>query len=305
MDTKANDISTNSPAKRRNPFLAALMSLLLPGLGQVYNGQLKKGLFFLGLLYFFICAFGLIGATRYFAGLATLLGIELILRIYIIADATITALRQKNFTAEKYNTWYGHLAIGIVIFILFIVCDAGTILGTRTYKIPTGSNIPTVHIGDWVIADHRAYNSRKIDYGDIVVFRAPDGEVYLSRVVGLPGDRLALKDNVVSVNENVAAAKFVQHTSDNGIPVDEFIETLPNGHSQHIYRATVSNVPEMATIDSIIVPTDNYFLLGDNRDNSLDSRYRGPIARKDILGRVIYAYWGASTDRINLDFRDK
>ncbi len=305
MDTIANEIPAAPQTNRRNPFVASLLSLFLPGLGQVYNGQLKKCILFLFLLIFFVCAFGLASAARSFASLATLFAIEVLLRIYVIADAAITAIKQKNYALKKYNTWYYHLSFGIVIFLLLLNFDASSILGMKTYKISTGSNNPTVQIGDWVIADTKAYKNKAIDYGDIIVFRAQDGEVYLSRVVGLPGNSLALKHNFVSINGRAVKASFVQHTSDNGFPIDEYIEMLPNGHSCHIYMNAVSNVPEMATIDSIVVPADSYFLLGDNRDNSLDSRYRGAVARKDIIGRVIYAYWGAAFNRINFDFRDK
>ena len=88
--------------------------------------------------------------------------------------------------------------------------------------------------------------------------------------------------------------------------VVEFEEELPNGHKHLIYKLKTPYDSTKTNIKNIVVPSDSYYLLGDNRDNAADSRYEGFISKDRIKGRIIYSYWGRTgTKRINIDFTDK
>jgi signal peptidase I len=83
--------------------------------------------------------------------------------------------------------------------------------------------------------------------------------------------------------------------------VEEFIEELPHGFRHSIYKFMAGIDSSKVNMKSIIVPYGSYYVLGDNRDNSIDSRYIGCIKREDITGHILYTYWGNSRKRININ----
>ena len=306
MEQTIDQHTISIPIKPRNGFIAFLLSLLLPGLGQVYNGQPKKAIVFFGLLLFFPFVFGLTRGTTTMYGLFSLFFIEIALRIYIIIDGVKNAKRQKEYILKPYNTWYYHLLIAVGMIAILMVYDMSAILGTQTFRIPTTSNNPTFQLGDWLVADMRAYKTREPSYGDIVVFSSQNGQIYTFRVVGRPNDNIELIDNIVSINGKPSKATFIKETTNDEMPVIEIEEELPNGHKHLIYKYKVPYDSTKTNIKNVLVPSDGYYLLGDNPDNAMDSRYEGFISKDRIKGRIIYSYWGrAGTKRMNIDFTDK
>ncbi|MEM6394851.1 MAG: signal peptidase I [Bacteroidota bacterium] len=287
----------------RNALMAFVFSLAIPGLGQVYNGQLKKGAIFLGFIFFLHIVFGVTRAVTYFYGLLLLLIIEILFRIYIIIDGVVNAKRQKEYTLKPYNKWYYYLLISIGMVIILMVYDTQKILGIQTFEIPSTANSPTVQAHDLIVADLRAYKNSEPDYGDMVVFSGSDGEIHTFRVVGKPNDILEVIDNVVTINNRQSKSTFIRETIEENIPVIEFEEELPNGHKHSIYKFKQPYNTAVRNIKDIVIPPDNYYLLGDNRDNAADSRYKGFISRDSIKGQIVYSFWGQSTDRVNIDFR--
>ena len=297
---------TKITTKPRNSFIAFLLSLLCFGLGQVYNGQPKKAIIFLGLLFLFPFLFGLTRWTTFFYGMLLLFVIEIALKIYVIFDGVKNAKRQKEYILKPYNTWYYHLLIAIGISAISMVYNINSALGTQTFKIPTISNNPTFQVGDWLVADMRAYKNNEPDYGDIVVFSSPDGQMHTFRIVGKPNDNIELIDNIVSINGKLSKTTFIKETINEQMPVVEFEEELPNGHKHLIYKSKQPYDSTKSNIKNIVVPSDSYYLLGDNRDIAVDSRYEGFISKDRIKGRIIYSYWGqAGRQRMNIDFRNK
>ncbi|MFO0355767.1 MAG: signal peptidase I [Sphingobacteriaceae bacterium] len=303
--TTTTDEQTTLDIRPRKGFVAFLLSLFLPGLGQVYNGQLKKAVICFSLLLFFPIVFGLTRGATTFYGLMTLLVIEILLRLYTIIDAIKYARRQKDYIPQVYNTWYYHLIIASAMLAILWFCDMKSLTGVQTFKIPTTSNQPTIQFGDWVVGDMRIYNNTKPNYGDIIIFKKDDGFFYQSRLVGLPNDKLELNDNIVSINGRPSKSVFIKEAISDDMPVNEFEEELPNGHKHNLYKFIQPYDSTKTSIKNIIVPADCYYVLGDNRDNSFDSRFIGFIKKQDVFGKLIYSYWGKTTKRINIDFRDK
>ena len=132
-----------------------------------------------------------------------------------------------------------------------------------------------------------------------------DGQYYIHRVVGLPDDTLDINNDVVTINGKQSKETFIKETKTQEANVSEFEEELPNGHKHRIYKFKEHFDSTKAYIKNIIVPDNNYYLLGDNRDYVMDSRYIGAIFKDRIYGKILYSYWGKSIDRINIDFRDK
>jgi len=305
MESTIDEQQATDTIKPRNAFVAFFLSLILPGLGQIYNGQQKKAILFFASLRLVPFLFGVTRGANFFWGLLALFVIEVGLRIYFLIDAVKDARRQKNYVLKSYNTWYYYIIIGIAMTSVLWLYKVSDALSIETFKIPTTSNNPTLHVGDWLVADKQAYRNHEPDYGDIVVFKGQDEQLYTFRVVGRPNDSLELKDNSVTINGKPAKARFIKETTDGQFPVSEWEEELPGGHKHLIYKFKTSFDTTKSNIKNIIVPAGAYYLLGDNRDNALDSRYRGFVNREKIEGQIIYSYWGKTADRINIDFKDR
>lgn len=289
--------------KPRKPFVAFLLSLLTPGLGQVYNGQFKKGLYSFLLLLVFPFLFGTFRLTTTFSGFTILVLLEFSLRIYIIVDAIINARKLKSYVPVTYNKWYLMLSIAIFQVIIFYLYDAEKRLGVKTFKIPTTSNAPTTNVGDCVVADIRAYNTKKVNYGDMIVFYAPDGDIRTYRAVGLPLDKVEIKDNELIINDKKCSTVYVNDTSINGAIHSKYLEALPNGFKHFILKNKQFSDTTISNMSAVNIPEFSYLLIGDNRDNAADSRFFGPINEQAIIGQLMFIYWSTNLKRISRDYR--
>jgi len=157
----------------------------------------------------------------------------------------------------------------------------------QTFYIPSGSMEPTLQIGDRIIVNKLSYDLHGIDRGDIVVFARPPAENcggpevndLVKRVIGLPGDVLSLSGGYVYVDG--------RRLDESWLPADEQGRTAPG-------PAGVSS--DLA--QPYRVPANDFFVMGDNRENSCDSRYWGPVARSLIVGKVELRIWPLSSVKI-------
>jgi signal peptidase I len=188
-------------------------------------------------------------------------------------EATAQARRKRS--GRRLAVEYALTAI-VAIVVAFIV-QAYVV---KPYRVPTPSMATTIQPGDRVLIDRLLYDRRDIERGDIVVFEGPSAvgnQVLLKRVVGLPGDLLELTDGVLYVNG----------AADDGGglgPDGELPETRP-AYGQ------LEEHPEWSLAVPYTVPDDHYYLMGDNRSDSFDSRFWGPVARSSIIGRAFAVYW--------------
>jgi len=292
--------------KPRNPKLAFLFALFGPGFGQIYNGQIKKGIIFLVIELLLPVFYGLTKLGVFFVGFISILIIGFSYRIYLIYDATTNAKKLKTFIPKPYNTWYYYLAIIVGIYTILWFYDTNSIVGVKSFKIPTTSNEPTIKVGDKVIADLKAFDNIKPNYGDIVIFQKKDSlHPWIYRIVGLPNDRLEIQNNVLIINGKKCKTSFIKETKSEEFDVKEYEEELPNGHKHKIYIFKKPFEDDENAEHEIIIPKNSYYLMGDNRDNAMDSRYIGVLKEDEIKGKVVFSYWGKTNDRINIDFRNK
>jgi signal peptidase I len=188
--------------KKRKPFSALLLSII-PGLGQIYNGQLKKGLVFLTIDLLVPIAFGLTGILNKLNGLVILLLFSLSFIIYRIADGFIQAKKLSNYELKSYNKWYVYLLFVIALGIVRTFLDFPASTGIQAFKIPTPSMNPTMQPGDRVVASLNYYDNNPIQQGDIVVFNSPQSGIWTFRVIGLPSDSIEIKEGKVYVNNQL------------------------------------------------------------------------------------------------------
>jgi signal peptidase I len=186
--------------------------------------------------------------------------------------------------------------IGKTIFYALLIALVLRVLLFQPFTIPSGSMEPTLLQGDYIVVSKFSYGFSKHSIplspplfsgrilasqpkrGDIIVFKLPrDNKTdYIKRLIGLPGDHIQVKHGVVFVNDKpMPQTPYGQSTTEIGdehtVPVDLLKETMPNGVVHPIYSWDASQSQE--NTDVFVVPEGNYFFMGDNRDNSLDSRF--------------------------------
>ena len=133
----------------------------------------------------------------------------------------------------------------------------------------------TLLIGDRVLVDRISWRFSDPGRGDIVVFNPPfGGNVLIKRIVGLPGDKLSVADGVLYVNGTPQDEPYVHRTNGAPDPTEPFINESP-----------------WSLAEPYVVPEDSYFMMGDNRINSGDSREFGPVARDELVGQAFALYW--------------
>ena len=292
--------------KKRNPFIAFLFSLLTPGLGQIYNGQLVKGIILFLIPHTISFIFEFNHWFIFFVGLISFFLIQAAIHLYIIIDSIIIAFHRKDYVLKIYNHWIIYLLI-VVIMLISVPFYYFTYsnIGIEAYEVSTDSNRPTLQIGDCIVADTKAFNDNKVEYGDIVVFDSPLGDKYISRVIGLPEDEIEIKDSVIKINGRMLKTRFVCDTMENNYQMIVDEEELPNGRKHKIYRKNTKYHTPYICDEKISLPTNCYYLLSDNRDIGIDSKNFGYIRHHNILSKVVYSYIGLSFDRINIDFRER
>jgi signal peptidase I len=301
-----NSEITKEKNKPRNPKVAFFLALIGPGFGQIYNGQIKKGIIFLVLELLLPIFYGLTKLGVFFVGFISILVIGFSYRIYLIYDATTNAKKLKSFSPKSFNSWYYFLGIIVGIYTILYFYDTNSIVGIKSFKIPTTSNEPTIKIGDKVIADLNAFNTIKPNYGDIVIFQKKDSLYpWIYRIVGLPNDRIEIQNNFLIINGKKCKTSFIKETKSQEFDVKEYEEELPNGHIHKIYTFKKPFEDNENAEHVFIIPKKSYYLMGDNRDNAMDSRYIGVLKEEEIKGKVVFSYWGKTNDRINIDFRNK
>ncbi len=194
-----------------------------------------------------------------------------------------------------------------------VMLFAGTAIG-QPFIVPSGSMEPTLQIGDEIAAAKYAYgygpysspvgvlpfNGRILaqppERGDIVVFALPrdPSETYVKRVIGLPGDRIQMQHGDLYINGAAVARRSAGPVTLSlggvNVPGTEYVETLPNGRSHRIIMADDQGPLDDTPV--FTVPANSYFMMGDNRDNSLDSRVSpqeggvGFVPTENLIGRV-------------------
>jgi signal peptidase I len=297
--------------KRRRWFLAAPLSFFCPGLGQIYNGQARRGLkIFIGLqlvvLATILVSHWMSASIALFAAFFGLVAIVMALQLFATIDAAVRAWRLKSIELRRFNrVWVYLLALAIG----FASNEALTSsLNFGAWNIPSGAMLPTLQIGDHLFADKRYFAGHEAQYGDLVVFKLPtDGKTdYIKRIVGLPGDTIQMIGGRLHINgkavERTRIHDEVQQRGAMTVLVPQYIETLPGGRSYRI-REERGDEGMLDNTPSYMVPADHYFAMGDNRDNSQDSRVLsevGFVPRANLRDRPGFVYWSRDRSRIGL-----
>lgn len=262
--------------KPRNPWIAGLLAFVTIGLGHIYSGEVKKGLFlYFGQGLVLAVVLPLLIIKPDVVGLSFSLIVGLAYFVYNLIDAVQTAKRNALFySPQKINKWYVYLAF--LFLASFIIQPITEILIKRNiiqaYKIPSSAMAPTLRPGDRLLVNKLFYKTAKPQRGDIIVFEFPEDPSldYVKRLVGIEGDVIEMKNKKLYVNNVEQGEGYIVHTDSKTFPASE--------HPRDNFGP-------------ITVPNGSFFFLGDNRDNSYDSRYWGFVSRGQIHGKVMSIYW--------------
>jgi signal peptidase I len=200
-----------------------------------------------------------------------------------MAEAKATEGRRRKSLVREYGE-----AIVIAILLALVIRT----LVVQAFTIPSGSMMDTLLVGDYILVskflfgpeipllDWRLPGLRDPHRGDIIVFKYPQDEKrdFIKRIVGTPGDAVQVRGNDVYVNGQRLVEPFTKHTS-------------PALHGGQAYCGYAYGC------EPTTVPPDSYFVMGDNRDNSQDSRYWGFVKRDKIKGKAFLIYWSWDSDR--------
>jgi signal peptidase I len=195
-------------------------------------------------------------------------------------------------TRDFINEW----TINILILLF------GTTTLVQAFIVPTPSMDATVLVGDHLLVDKLSYSPpgaiskyflpyTEPKRGDVFVFRYPMdiNQNYVKRVMGVPGDHIHLVNKVVYLNGHALTEPYAQHIDPHMDPYrDNFPDEPPSGP---VYDRARQMLAEHVVNGELVVPAGYFFAMGDNRDNSLDSRYWGFVPRENIIGKPLVIFW--------------
>jgi len=192
----------------------------------------------------------------------------------------------------------------------------------QPFKIPSGSMIPTLLIGDHLLVNKFIYGTKipfmdirifpveDIKRGDVIVFEFPGndsvnkGVHYIKRAIGLPGDEVNIEGRDVYINgekiKQVYEGNYKYFEQGTEVTTDKYIDTLSENIFDVIYKKSSINTTKGKTNFPITIPEGNIFVLGDNRDNSYDSRFWGFVSIENISGKAFLIHWSWNFDNDNI-----
>ncbi len=218
----------------------------------------------------------------------------LILIIATLITGILSIIRLNNSALQSIREFSSS-----VFPILLVVLLIRSFL-IEPYKIPSGSMIPTLMIGDFILVDKNIYgykipltditliDNEDPQRGDVVVFKYPENKKinYIKRIVGLPGDKITYKNKRLYINDNEYTLTQIDHTFD-PVEIADGQVYIENNLSKEYLILNQTSPPFNFQYQ---VPDDTYFVLGDNRDNSNDSRYWGPVPKENLVGKAFYIW---------------
>ena len=235
-------------------------------------------------------------------------------RMAAVREITVQQCASRTFrivrtvwSAGRSTQPRGFVAEWAMTLIVFLFATTSLV---QAYVVPTGSMESTVMIGDHMLVDRVTYSNpggwgshllpyRDVQRGDIVCFHYPEDvrQIYVKRVIGIPGDRIHMENKQVVRNGQRLIERYTQHIDPT---VDPYRDDFPQAPGWN----TTARGREMFLNDvrdgELVVPPGKLFMMGDNRENSADSRYWGLVPRDSVVGKPVLVYW--SYDAPTADF---
>ncbi len=282
---------------------ALLLSMIMPGLGQIYCGAFTTGLIiaFIGIILIPVIGFSIISENTTMIILSCTATV-----IYMpaaMADAIIRARRVgKEYQLKEYNRWY--------VYLLLVLISMGGVLPTvlvvksyvaEAFIVPVASNYPSILPGERVLTNKLVYKKHEPNRGEMIVFINPQNRhiKYIKRIIAIAGESVEIRDNDVYVNDIKLEREAIsnQYLNDISINIEGqpltgkgYYETSGN-NTYKIFLADLPHDKASHNMAKITVPANHCFVLGDNRNLTEDSRVFGPVPLATIIGKAEYLYF--------------
>lgn len=266
------------------PWYAGMLGLLVPGMGQVYTGRLTLAIRWFVVYGVAAIALGiLVAPLSFLGGLLWLIAI-LTIRIAALVEAAVFAARNQSVVRQSYNQARYHFGILIAAqLILLASVQPVRQLGMEAFRIPTGGMENALLVGDYIVVDNRpGYTPQG---GDVIVFKFPLNRQlnYVKRCVAVGGQTVEIRERELFVDgQRVMEPPTVIFTRP---------QPAPEGVRERGIFGPDGAIWNHDHWGPMTVPEGNCLVLGDNRDNSADSRYWGFVPQSDVRGKVAYLYF--------------
>ncbi len=186
----------------------------------------------------------------------------------------------KEMSTKKKSVWREYAEAFAIAIILALVIRAFVV---QAFKIPSGSMLPTLQVGDHILVNKFIYWFTEPKRGDIIVFRFPkdEGRDFIKRIIGLPGETVEIKNKQVYINGQPFEEPYIIHE-------DSLVYENPHSPRDNF--------------GPVVVPEGTFFMMGDNRDHSMDSRFWGFLEHSKIKGKAFIIYFSLKPDPNAPDF---
>ena len=194
-------------------------------------------------------------------------------------DLLVTATQERFATMIFARFKYAGTALALFF--------AASLTVMQAFVIPTASMEPSLQMGDHLIVNKLPHTPQR---DEMIVFRYPEDptQTFIKRVIGLPGDRIHIVDKQVFRNGRQLTEAYAQHADDY---MDSYRDNFPRNPTVHVDDGAQEMLAKHVVNGEVVVPAGNYFVMGDNRDRSLDSRFFGFVPQTNLIGRPWFVYW--------------
>lgn len=252
--------------------IAIIGSIFLPGFGHFALGHRRKAVvWWLGFYVVIpLVVFGTLFKVPWLAFLGLITAV-------VAWVAMLVDVIRRPLLSDATPRWPVLVGVVVVLLLLQTIISGSRTYHSQAFTMPSGSMIPTLLVGDYVYADKLAYRFGEPRRGEVVVFQYPPDprRMFVQRIVALPGERVMIRGDEIQVDGRKLEESYVAHPPS---------------------RTPQRPCPYAYGCESTTVPTGSYFVMGDNRDNSHDSRYWGFVSRGLLVGRVSLIYWSWDRD---------
>jgi signal peptidase I len=252
-------------------------NLCAGGLGYLYVGRPHFAFISFFFIYIDSALVGWSGLAHRPVGFYVAGFINLGFGLFFPIHAAVLAVKNNHTSAKRYNHWWIYciwLAAWLGMVSLFLHYR-DQLFGFESFRIPSSSNSHTIESGEFIMADTWRYKSHAPEFGELIVYSVVPGTKYLKRLVGLPGDTIELRDGVLIRNGQAVNEPYLHEPND-----------------EHSFGRNIK---------PITLATGEYYMLGDFRDNSHDSRSLGPVNKGQLHGRVEYIWFSHFDGAIHWD----
>jgi len=301
------------PSTRRYPWIAVFLALFSPVFALLYAARIWRALAYLAAVpVVYLIALGLSA----YAGVTVNVAIA-VAGIGLLLVGAVDGYRcARAWPASTPLPWYARALWLVPIVIVGLLGQVALrAFVFEAFHIPAGSMLPTLRVGDYIAVSKSAYGLRFPEVegrlggrgaparGEVAVFRYPENAKlhYIKRVIGVPGDRVEYRNKRLTINGQPVARVALERDLQDDAEVKRFQETL-GGHTYTILNDEEARPIELASVRAFasrercdytqdgfrcVVPAGNYFVMGDNRDSSSDSRYWGFVPDANLVGRAV------------------